>query len=156
MDDRAHAVTPQTLEHSVFAAIPLARAMQIRVGGFDGVRLTLTAPFAPNANHAGIAFGGAIECLGTLTCWGLLWLLLADADAAIVIQHGDTTFRAPLTGDLRGTAYAPDEAELAHFRHALARHGRARITLSATVGDNGTAAGAEFRGRFAISRPGTG
>lgn len=155
MNADAPVVSPQALEHRVFASIPLACAMQIRIADYDGARLTLAAPFAPNVNHAGIAFGGALECLGTLACWGLLWLLLADPEAAIVIQRGETQFRAPLAGALRASAEAPGDEELAHCRDALARHGRARIALRATVAAEGASVGAEFRGRFAVSRPGS-
>lgn len=152
---RMDAVSPQALER-VLAQIPLAQAMELRIASCDRGRLTLAAPFAPNKNHTGIAFGGAIECMSTLACWGLTWLLLADADAQIVIQHAETTFRAPLVGALHATARTPGDDALSRMRDALTRRGRARIDLSATVGDADTSAGAEFRGRFAISRPGAG
>lgn len=144
------AVSPQALER-LLARIPLAQAMRLRITAYEGGRLTLTAPFEPNRNHAGIAFGGAIECLGTLACWGLVWLLVADAAATIVVQHAETTFRTPLGGELSATAHAPGADELQRFRDALTRRGRARIGLDASVGDAATPDGAEFRGRFAVS-----
>jgi len=151
MDADAKAVTPQALEREVLANIPLAQAMGIRVRSWDGDQLVLTAPFAPNVNHAGIAFGGAIECLATLACWSLLWLRLAEPEAMAVIQRGETTFRKPLSGELHAVARAPRRADFEHFRQTLRRRGRARLALEATVGDSGVREGARFHGRFAVA-----
>lgn len=126
--------------------------MKIRVAGYDEGGLVLTAPFAPNMNHAGIAFGGAIECLATLACWGLVWLLLAEPDTMIVIQRGEISFHRPLMGELRAIARLPLDEELRHFRELMTRRSRARLSLNATVGDSQTPRGAEFRGRFAAQR----
>ncbi len=139
-------------ERGVIANIPIAAAMDIRVAECDPARLVLAAPFAPNRNHAGIAFGGAIECLGTLACWGLLWFALEAPDARIVIRRAETDFRAPLTGELRAEARAPDADTWAHFTRQFMRHGRARIELVAIVGDAKQTEGARFRGSFVAAR----
>jgi len=152
MDAEARIATPQALERDVFSRIPLAGAMGVRVDDYGDGRLVLAAPFEPNVNHAGIAFGGAIEVLGTLACWSLLWLLLGEPDAMTVIQHGETAFRRPLKGRLHAVARAPGDGDLERLRETLARHGRARIKLAATVGDAATPEGARFRGCFAVAR----
>lgn len=135
----------------IFAAIPLAHAMQIRVAAYAGGDLMLTAPEAPSLNHIGIAFGGAIECLGTLAGWGLLWLTLDNPDARIVIQHADTTFKAPLRGDLTAVAGLPDAAKWEHFQAQLERHGRARLEIHARIGSRDQPEGARFRGHYAVA-----
>lgn len=143
-------------EHDVIGAIPLAAAMQIRVAAYDSTRLVLAAPFASCRNHTGIAFGGAIECLGTLACWGWLWLTLADPGLGIVVQRAETEFRAPLTSELRAVARAPEAEEWHRFRNRLARHASARIEMTADIGDAGRGEGARFRGRFVAARPTSG
>lgn len=136
----------------VLARIPLASAMQIRVANYADRRLELLAPAGPSLNHIGIAFGGAIECLGTLAGWGLLWLALEDPDLRIVIQHAETTFKAPLKGDLHAVAALPEPAAWERFTSLLERRGRARITIHAGIGGDNQAQGAIFHGRYAVAR----
>lgn len=138
----------------VLARIPLARAMEIRVASYTDDGLRLVAPAAPNINHIGIAFGGAIECLGTLAGWGLLWLALGESDLRIVIQHAETTFKSPLQGDLHVDAALPESSEWKRFREQLQRRGRARIDLTAHIGGVTHPEGASFHGRYAVTRGG--
>ena len=136
----------------VLARIPLAHAMQIRVARYADRRLELAAPAGPSRNHIGIAFGGAIECLGTLAGWGLLWLALDDPGLRIVIQHAEMTFKAPLEGDLHATAALPEPPEWERFTTLLERRDRARITIHAEIGGADQSRGAFFRGRYAVAR----
>lgn len=126
--------------------------MRIRVADATDSQLTLAAPLAPNLNHEGIAFGGAIECLGTLACWGLLWLALDTADTMIVIQRGETEFIAPITDELRAEARFPDTETWKRFADQFARHGRSRIELAATIGSTTQTGAARFQGRFVATR----
>jgi thioesterase domain-containing protein len=136
----------------VLAQIPLAHAMEIRVVSHTPECLHLAAPATPNLNHTGIAFGGAIECLGTLTGWGLLWLALNDQELSIVIQHAETTFHAPLNGELHAIAQCPKQAAWEHFEQQLKRRGRARLGLTVRIGDVARPEGASFHGRYAVTR----
>ncbi len=136
----------------ILANIPLVHAMQIRVANYADRRLELSAPARPSMNHIGIAFGGAIECLGTLAGWGLLWLALDDPGMRIVIQHADTTFKAPLEGDLQATATLPEPSEWKRFTALLERRARARINIRAEIGGGDQAIGAVFHGRYAVAR----
>ncbi len=135
----------------IVAKIPLAHAMKIRVAEYTDGRLTLAAPAATSKNHMGIAFGGAIECLGTLAGWGLLWLALDDPALRIVIQRAETTFHAPLEGDLHATAELPDAAKWERFAAQLERRGRARIGIHARIGTGGQSEGALFHGHYAVA-----
>lgn len=139
----------------VLTRIPLARTMEISVVHYESGCLRLTAPGEPNRNHFGIAFGGAIECLGTLAGWGLLWLELDDPQLRIVIQHAETTFKTPLQGRLRATAKLPELPEWERFLKQLKRHDRARIELDTRISDTKQNDGAIFRGRYAVARNAT-
>ena len=146
-------VAPETatrLEQEIFAHIPLAAAMRVRVADHQPGRLVLTAPFDANRNHEGTAFGGSIECLATLAGWGLVWLMLADPGATIMISHVETSFRVPLSGELQATAIAPAAADWDRFASLLARRGRAGINVAVEVGNDGNPACAEFRGRYGV------
>jgi thioesterase domain-containing protein len=136
----------------VLARIPLAHAMRICDAHYTPDGLHLAAPAAPNLNHIGIAFGGAIECLGTLAGWGLLWLTLDDPALRLVIQHAETSFHIPLNGELHAVAHRPEQATWERFARQLKRHGRARLDITAHIGDTAHPEGASFHGRYAVAR----
>ncbi len=148
---RSSADAIRSLEQ-VLTEIPLANALQIRVECWDQDRLVLSSPYGTSRNHHGKAFGGAIECLGTLACWGWLWLSLDDPGLDIVIQTATSQFFSPLTGDLLAQAEPPDPASRAHYQAMLARHSRARIDLRATIGNAENPKGASLLGRYVIIR----
>lgn len=127
--------------------------MRIHVADYEpGERLALEAPLAPNLNHEGFAFGGAIECIGTLACWGLVWLTLEEPAALIVIQSSEVDFNTPIEDALRAEVQAPDASIWQHFTELFAKHGRARIDLEAKIGDATHAEAACFCGRFVAKR----
>ena len=136
----------------VLRKIPLAHAMRVRVVDYSSGCLRLGAPAEPNRNHFGMAFGGAIQCLGTLAGWGLLWLELGEPGLRIVIQHAETTFKAPLEGDLYAMATLPEPPEWERFTALLERRGRARIKIHAEIGSGNQPEGAFLHGRYAVAK----
>lgn len=137
------------LDHS----IPLVPQMQVRVASLDDTELALTAPLAPNRNHIGTVFGGSLNGLATLACWGLVWLALHGRDAHIVIHEGRMKFRKPATADFSAVCTIPHDGSLEHFTAQYERRGRARITLAASILCEGKAV-AEFEGAFAAIHSG--
>jgi thioesterase domain-containing protein len=125
---------PASLERLIRATIPLARAMEIKVADYDGNRLALAAPLAPNVNDKGCAFGGSIASLLTLAGWGLICLKLAEQgiDADVFVQDTSLVFASPVWDELVAEAYAPDNPWDA-FIESLRTRGRARITIEAEV-----------------------
>ena len=72
-------MAPAELEKFLHAKIPLTAAMGIRVVQTGPRQLILEAPLAPNINHLGSVFGGALHTLPTLACYAALWTLLVFA-----------------------------------------------------------------------------
>lgn len=152
MDEQAGS---KRLERDVLARIPLARAMRLCIARYvPNGQLTLAAPLEVSINHEGFGFGGAIECIGTLACWGLVWLTLDHPDAVIVIQHSEMDFLAPIRDELVATARPPADGSWEHFVHAFSAHGKGRIDLAATVGTTEKADCARFQGRFVARHKG--
>ena len=139
----------QRLEQTLHAEIPLTRAMEIRVLGFDTRGLTLGAALAPNLNHKKTAFGGSLNSLATLACWGLIQLLVRDAGRPItvVIQESSVRYRAPVMQDMQGHCPLPPDSDVEKFLHVLERKGRARLELESMIDADGEVA-IEFHGRF--------
>ncbi len=115
--------------------IPLTRAMELRAAEASSERLVLEAPLAPNRNHLGTAFGGSLQALPTLACYGALWMTLREAglDGHVVVKRSHATFHEPVSGKLRAVCERPSAAESAAFLSQLKRHGKARMELEATV-----------------------
>lgn len=140
------------LEHYLHDAIPLVKHMQVRVTGLDERALTLHAPLAPNRNHIGTGFGGSLQGLATLSCWGLLWLLFEDRPTHIVVQECHMRFLKPACADFRAVCPAPEQALLQRCRDTMQARGRARLDLIADVYSDTRHVG-HFTGRFVALRP---
>lgn len=137
-------------EHELLADIPLARAMQLRAGSWDGVRLRLDAPLAPNINDKGCAFGGSLASLMTLAGWGVIVLTLRARGMRCDVYVQDSTIRylAPVWSDLAIDAQLAEGESWDAFFAALAQRGRARMRVDCRVPLADGAAAATFEARF--------
>ena len=113
--------------------IPLCAAMGVRVRVATPEQVLLAAPLAPNVNHHETVFGGSAAALATLSAWALLHLRLerAGLEPRLVIQRSSMEYERPIPGDFEAVCRFADEAAWARFQATLARHGRARLTLTA-------------------------
>src|SRR5690606_31365344 len=145
---RMQAMTPEELEQALLDDIPLARAMALRVAGWDGRHLRLAAPLGPNRNDKGCAFGGSLASLMTLAGWGSAMLRLGDlgADAEVYVQDSQIRYLAPVWQDIDVLAWPPEEEGDA-FLQAYRERGRARTQVRAEcrLADGTVAASLEAR-----------
>lgn len=126
-------VSELRVERYLHQVIPLSVAMGVRVTQATLAHVKLSAPLAPNVNHAETVFGGSAAALATLSAWTLLHLRLEDAqlDARLVIQRSRMEYEKPIPGDFEAVCNFGDDAAWDRFCATLTRHGRARLTLSA-------------------------
>ena len=144
----------QALVDFIHEGIPLARDMALRLHDYDGERLALAAPLAPNVNDKGCAFGGSLVSVMTLTGWGLVELALRSRGEDCDVFVGESTVRylSPVWDDFRSEAQLAAEADWATFFGTLAARGKARIEVSCAVpGDDGRPA-ATLAARFVAKR----
>lgn len=120
------------LNSQLLADIPLAQAMALELADWDGRRLLLTAPLAPNRNDKGCAFGGSLASLMTLAGWGSTVLRMGDLaeGAEVYVQDSQIQYLAPVWQDIEIHAWAEDEDNDA-FRAAYRGRGRARTRIQA-------------------------
>jgi thioesterase domain-containing protein len=126
---------------------PLARHIGVRAESADDRGVVLRAPFAPNANYKGTAFGGSLFSLAVLAgwAWATRYLAVRQIDADVVIQESTIRYLAPARGELRAALEAPAAAQ--KFHHMLERAGRGRIRLQVGVFDGKTLA-TQFDGHY--------
>lgn len=123
------------LEREILADIPLARAMSLSIGAYDGDSLTFAAPLAPNINDKGCAFGGSLASLMTLAGWGLVKLAVdaRNLDCDIYVQDSTIRYLAPVWQDFSTTAQLAHGDTFAAFFDALAQRGKGRLRVLCTV-----------------------
>lgn len=148
-------MTPDTLERHLLDAIPLARAMALRVAGYDGVELRLTAPLSPNRNDKGCAFGGSLASLMTLAGWGVAALRLdrQGEDAEIYVQDSTIRYLAPVWEDLSIAAWIEVDDGGAAFIAGYAARGRARANIRAECRLSDGVVAASLQARFVAIDP---
>ncbi|MEO8350933.1 MAG: YiiD C-terminal domain-containing protein [Chthoniobacteraceae bacterium] len=139
------------LEEMLGTKIPLARAMGVRIVECAPACVIITAPLALNRNHLGTAFGGSLHALATLAGYGLVWTLINDPAAHVVIRESHVRYEHPVRGELRAVCLAPAEAKTAQFLRQFRRKGKARVSLRSTIEENGITA-VEFNGIFVARR----
>lgn len=143
-------MAPAGLEKFLHAKIPLTAAMGIRVIQTGPRRLILEAPLAPNVNHLGTVFGGALHTLPTLACYAALWTLLVEGgvDGHVVVKTSHARYRQPVPGAFRACCDRPPRDIAAKFLDDLRRFKKARMDLASVVeGPDGKVA-VEFQGSF--------
>jgi len=129
--------TLQTLK-ALFAAIKPAQTMQIRVAGYSGDRLELTAPLAPNINDKGSAFAGSISSMLVLAGWGLITLRLREAgiQADVVVSKSETEYKRPVRADMRSIAEI-NAKPFDQLIEELSENQRASIQIAITLRSTG-------------------
>ncbi len=140
-----------TLTRFLHEHIPLTGAMQLQASAYDGERLELNAPLAPNINDKGTAFGGSLYNIAVLCGWSLLRLKLNEAglnEKNIVIHEANTRYLLPVTGELRASCTLTTDA-LTEFMQPLKKKGRARITLTVAIHQQDQTA-VEFTGNYVV------
>lgn len=148
--------TTSELEHFLRDSIPLARAMELRVGAHHGEALTLHAPLAANANDKGCAFGGSLSGLMTLAGWGVVELSLRQRGlrAEVFVADARVRYLRPLFADIEARATLADGESLAAFHETLAANGKAELRIVAEVaGSDGPACTQQARYVARLSHP---
>ncbi|RRJ84050.1 YiiD C-terminal domain-containing protein [Aestuariirhabdus litorea] len=126
----------ERLEARIVQQIPLLAAMQLCFDEYDGQRLRLSAPLAPNINDKGTAFGGSLATLATITGW-CYTTLLADRIGAneVVVAESQMSYLAPVEGRLQSRCEMDDPHLLEQFLARLAAQGRASLQLKVIIGE---------------------
>ena len=149
MRDETHNLARE-LEAVLHHEIPLSRQMELVVRFYDGERLALGAPLAPNVNHKATAFAGRLTAVATLTGWGATWLLLREQgmSGVIVIQESTTRYLLPVTGDFTAICRLPAARVIERFLAGLRRRGKSRLPLLVEIRDGADRVAVAFSGSY--------
>ncbi|MFZ5756011.1 MAG: YiiD C-terminal domain-containing protein [Pseudomonadota bacterium] len=151
-----HAGRAAGLQQRILTRIPLTTAMQVSVVSFDGTRVVLAAPLAPNLNDKGTGFAGSLSTLVTLAGWSLATLvaegLLDDSGETrceAAVYRSELDFLRPVRTELRAEAWLADPAATAAVQRLLLAGRRAKLEIHARLGEEADPA-VRFLGRYAV------
>lgn len=130
-----HTAAAQALVTFIRDSIPLARSMGLELGSYDGEKLVLDCPLAPNVNDKGCAFGGSLTSLMTLAGWGVVELALRQRGEDCDVYVGESTVRYldPVWGDFQAAAQPAEGSNWETFFATLAARQRARVAVTCQV-----------------------
>lgn len=132
--------------------VPQMAAGQISLNHYDGKRLSLSAPLAPNINDKGTAFGGSVSNICLVAGWSMTCLVSRGCgfDGDLVIAKSEIEFLRPLRSDIYAEVDMPDAAAVAAFAKRFSAKGRASMQLEVRVSDEQGELCARFQGKYAL------
>ncbi len=127
-------MSPPELTAYLHQHIPLTAALGARVTRSDRHEIEIHAPFAPNVNHRGTAFGGSLATMGILSGWAVLHQALSreKISAKLVIQKSQCEFAEPVNTGFNSISRIT-EKDWAKFVATLKRYQKARITVASQI-----------------------
>ena len=141
----------QLLNNELEQSIPITTAMGIKAVSYDGSRLRLNAPAAPNLNDKQTIFAGSSYAIAALCGWSMLFLKLAERsiNGDVAVYHGEINYSKPAIGDYYAVCNTPGQDVIENFFSALATRKKAKFTLGTGVYDNDGQV-ADFTGSYAV------
>jgi thioesterase domain-containing protein len=141
----------QIINDYLLRYVPLFQAMQARLVRYDAAGLGMVAPLAPNINDKGIAFGGSMAAIASLTGWALTRITLEEQGetAEIVITDSTLKFLRPVRGEIVTECARPDAATVASFIQSYRQRGKARWSVEVLIRTEGDVA-MTFNGQYGI------
>lgn len=138
------------LQKYLYENIPISKAMGIEIEEASLEKVVLSTSFAPNINHKKTVFGGSLHAAAIFACWSLLYLNL-DHSKEIVIVKSEISYKAPVLSDFKAICIKPEKMVWDRFIKTLRAKGKAKILLSAKIGE-----AVYFQGYFAaLTHPGS-
>lgn len=126
------------VRHKLRSQVPLIAHMGVDLVSWDGAKVMVEAPLAPNLNTHGTAFGGSLYNVAAMTGWSAVHLTLMDAGhtPSVWVAKGEIEYKIPVRGIIRGVASVDAESRQQLLR-AYESKGRAKITLDIVIREDG-------------------
>lgn len=131
---------PPTIQPAEFLAwlrgqIPLLEHLGIERLDWDGRRLEIPTPLAPNVNDKGTGFGGSQAAIATVAGWCLTTLCLRERglDCDVVIADSQLQYLQPVTADFVTRVCVEDPAAVEALVARLHERGRGKLALTVEV-----------------------
>ncbi|MUK61424.1 GNAT family N-acetyltransferase [Aliivibrio fischeri] len=131
--------------------IPISDKMGIKITQYTGYRFEVSAILNANLNPHNSMFAGSIFTMGTLTAWGIVWLLLKERGldtTSIMLVDSHIRYRQPIVDNPKGiTSLNCLEGDFDRLQSG--KRARVKVKVDLCNGDNPAA---EFTGTFMLMR----
>jgi thioesterase domain-containing protein len=146
----------QVLEAYMQSSAHLVPHLGLSVASLSPLSLTLAAQLYPNLNHKGMAFGGSLHAIATLSCWAFLssYVGTLDEGVSILISRSEVDYLLPVTSDFSVTCARADEKAWEIFLRTYTQRGKARIELGADIVRASGESALKYRGSFVAKNKG--
>jgi len=123
------------LQRQLAEQVPLAQASGVRLAFDPAGAICAEAPFAPNRNMHGTAFGGSLYTVSLVCGFAQTrWLTeQAGLEAEIVVHRAQAEYHRPVRGPLIASIGAAQTQSQHDFLRTLEHRGRARLALDITI-----------------------
>jgi thioesterase domain-containing protein len=123
--------------------------MAVRALEFDGDRVVLAAPLAPNVNHRETAFGGSVATLAILAGWARVHFEVIGSGHTVhtVIQRSSVRYDAPVLSPFRAVCEPVPQEAWDRLMRGLDRHGKGRVRVDVRI-EADEAVVARFEGTY--------
>ena len=120
---------------STYRQIPILSAMGMQVVEYDGHKLSLSFPLAPNVNDKGTGFAGSLNAATTYCAWALVHLLLEQKGMPfnLAVVSSETEYRKPVTQDFIAESSLPSKDQVQLFLEKLRTKGKASLALESRI-----------------------
>lgn len=124
------------LEKKLHTQIPLTKYMELKPEVIDEEVLITTAPLEPNINDKGTGFAGSLITLVTISAWCACFLesyKLGHEKAMIAVIKSDTSYRSPVTKDLKCKTFLPTKEQIEILKRKLESKGSASLKIKSQI-----------------------
>lgn len=124
------------LENKLHNDIPMTKYMQIKVEKIEAGNLITTIPLKPNINDKGTGFAGSLSTLVTISAWSSCYLevlKLGYEKSMIAIIKSDTSYKAPITKDMKCITQMPTNKQIEILEKKLKEKGSASLRIKSQI-----------------------
>jgi len=138
-------------EQYLFRAIPITRALGIKIDAIDASRASISAPIALNKNHLDTVFGGSSSMVCIVTAWSLFKhrIISNQLNGQLMIRQQDVNYFKPITGDFVCHAHFNEDVNWDAFLMTFKNKHKARLGITASIYQDDKLA-VEFKGVFVL------
>jgi len=125
-----------SLEKKLHNEIPMTKYMELKIDSIDENRLITTIPLKPNINDKGTGFAGSLSTLVTISAWSSCFLevtKLGYEKSMIAIIKSDTSYKAPVTKDMKCITTIPSKEEIEILSKKLKEKGSASLKVISQI-----------------------
>lgn len=141
------------LEEKLHNDIPMTKYMKLKIEKIENGNLITSIPLEPNINDKGTGFAGSLSTLVTISAWSSCYLTVEEElgfiKTMIAVIKSDTSYKAPITKDMKCITKMPKEEEVEALKKKLISKASASLKVKSQIIEDEKVC-VEFEGIYVI------